>query len=199
MALWNTVGDILQDSGWVNVLVEAEILSSGTADTLLKVAHLTKTRHFHQVTLLALFNLQMIAYAEMNTSSEISFEAWREDMIKRCTTFFFWDLIMRLQTLILLFVRAHREKDFSLYVEVLEELVPVFFALDHVNYAMWLPVHIRDMKSLPLSVREEFTIKQGWVVSKTRNKFSAIPIDQAHEQENRTVKRTGRSCWLDRK
>lgn len=109
----------------MNVFVEAEILPSGKADSLLKVSHLTKTRHFHQVTLLALFNLQRTAYAT-NASSEISFEAWREGMMDRCTTFFFWDLIMRLETLILLFVRAHREKDFSLYVEVLEELVPLF-------------------------------------------------------------------------
>ena len=89
MALWNTMGDILQGSGWVNVLVEAEILSSGTADSLLRVTHLTKIRHFHQVTLLALFKLQKIAYAGMNISSDISFEAWREEMKKRSTTFFF--------------------------------------------------------------------------------------------------------------
>ena len=132
----------------------------------------------------------------MNRSSNISFEAWREEAKKRCTTFFLWDLIMRLETLILLFVRAHREKDFSLYVEVLEELVPLFFALDHINYARWLPIHIRDMKSLPPSVHEEFTINQRWVVSKTRNKFSAIPIDQAHKQENRIVKEQGGAVGL---
>lgn len=52
------------------------------------------------------------------------------------------------------------------------------------------------MKSLPPSVHEEFAIIQGWVVSKTRNKFSAIPIDQAHEQENRTVKGQGGAVGL---
>ena len=52
------------------------------------------------------------------------------------------------------------------------------------------------MKSLPPSVHEEFTINQRWVVSKTRNKFSAIPIDQAHKQVNRTVKRQGGAVGL---
>ncbi len=46
---------------------------------------------------------------------------------------------MRYETLILIFIRAHREKFFPLYVEVLEELTPLFFALDHVNYSRWVP------------------------------------------------------------
>lgn len=29
------------------------------------------------------------------------------------------------------------------------------------NYARWLPIHIRDKKSLPLSVHEEFAINDG--------------------------------------
>ena len=45
----------------------------------------------------------------------------------------FWDMIMKYETLILVFVRAHRDKDFALYVAVLEELAVLFFALDHVN------------------------------------------------------------------
>jgi hypothetical protein len=56
---------------------------------------------------------------------------------------------MKYETLILIFIRAHREKNFQMFVEVLEELAPFFFALDHVNYSRWMPVHIRDMKSLP--------------------------------------------------
>ena len=56
--------------------------------------------------------------------------------------------VLKYETLVLIFVRAHREKKFHLYVEVLEKLVPLFFALDHVNYSRWLPVHIRDMNCL---------------------------------------------------
>ena len=66
-----------------------------------------------------------------------------------------------------------------------------FFALDHVNYARWMPVHIRDMKCLPDSVRQEFKKQGHWVISKTSNSFSAIAIDQAHEQENANVKGSG--------
>ena len=58
MALWNTLGDVLEDSGWTTALTEAEAASSGTADSFLKVAHLTRTRHAHQITLLTLNKLQ---------------------------------------------------------------------------------------------------------------------------------------------
>lgn len=36
----------------------------------------------------------------------------------------------------LLAVRAQRQHNFNLYVEALEDLIPLFFALDHVNYAI---------------------------------------------------------------
>ena len=47
------------------------------------------------------------------------------------------------------------------------------------------------MKALPDTIRDEFVDKCHWVLSKTSNKYSAIPVDQAHEQENRYVKSSG--------
>ena len=44
MALWSTLGDLLEGSGWTNALVEAEIASSGVAESFLKTSHLTRTR-----------------------------------------------------------------------------------------------------------------------------------------------------------
>jgi len=43
----------------------------------------------------------------------------------------------------------------------------------------------------PSPIRDEFKKQGYWVLSKTNNKFSAIPIDQAHEQENALVKGSG--------
>ena len=54
-----------------------------------------------------------------------------------------------------------------------------------------VPVHIRDIKCLLGSVRDEFENQGQWVLSKTNNRFSVIPIDQAHEQENSLVKGSG--------
>ena len=45
------------------------------------------------------------------------------------------------------------------------------------------------MKSLPEDVKEDFM--KNWVVQKTCQRFSAIPLDQTHEQENAQVKGKG--------
>ena len=52
----------------------------------------------------------------------------------------------------LIFVRAHREQNFPLYVETLKALVPWFFVRDHYNYARWIPIHVCDMENLPASI-----------------------------------------------
>ena len=178
MDLWNVLGDLLEGSGWTSALSEAEVTSAGTAQSMLNAAHLTRTRHAHQVTLLTLHILQREAFLScIGSEHEETAEAWRLQMIAKSPTFMFWDLILRYETLILIFVRAHRERNFHLYVNVLEELALLFFALDHVNYARWLPVHIRDMKSFPRPIKEEFQIKGNWVISKTANTFSGILFD----------------------
>lgn len=58
MALWNTIGDFLEGPGWTVALTDSGVASSGTADSFLNATHLTRTRHAHQVTLLALAKLQ---------------------------------------------------------------------------------------------------------------------------------------------
>ena len=44
MALWSTLGDLLAGSGWTTLLSQAEVVTSGVADSLLKATHLTRTR-----------------------------------------------------------------------------------------------------------------------------------------------------------
>ena len=65
----------------------------------------------------------------------------------------------------------------------------LFFALDHYNYCRWVSVHLRDVQSLPAVLTKDF--QKHWVVNKTQKRFSALPIDQVHEQENANVKGNG--------
>lgn len=44
---------------------------------------------------------------------------WRDHMLKKCPTFMFSDQIMKYEALIPILIRAHREKNFPLYVKVL--------------------------------------------------------------------------------
>ena len=194
MAMWNTFGDYLEGSGWVAALTEAGVASPGTVDSFLKAAHLTRTRYAHQVSSLALAQLQDEAYK--STDEVLSIQAWRESMSKNSPMFQYWDTILSLELLGHIFVRAHREKNFALYLDSLKEIVPWFFALDHYHYARWLPVHIRDMENLPTSIYNMFNECGHWVIPKTKNRFSAIPIDQAHEQNNAIVKGSGGAVGL---
>ena len=76
--------------------------------------------------------------------------------------------------------------------------MPWMFVLDHTHYSRWLSVHIRDMTTLAErhpDVLSEFT-SGNFVVHKTSNKFSAIALDQVHEQNNAMVKGSGGAIGL---
>ena len=92
------------------------------------------------------------------SDQSISFELWKETK-ERSRTFYraTWNSS-------LMFVRAHRIKNFSSARSIIDKCV--VFALDHVNYARWLPVYIRDMKSLPSSIKDD-----GWFLSKMMGGF----------------------------
>ena len=177
MVLWHTLGDVLEGSGWTAALSETGVEPLGKAHSFLTAAHLTRTRHDHQITLLSLHNLQKDTFMLSELPKAfVSAMAWRNDMQKKSPAYMYWVLVVKYETLILIFIRANRGKNFPQYVEILEELTLLFFALDHVNYAWWMPVHIRDMKSLPDSIKDEFENCSHWVLSKTTNKFSGNPI-----------------------
>ena len=109
---------------------------------------------------------------------------------KKYPQFQFWSQVLTIEILILMFIRSIRETNFELYRGALSELVPYFFALDHTNYARWLLVHLRDkamIKYRHLSIAKEFK-NSLFVVHKSEKRFSAIAIDQAHEQNNKIIK-----------
>ena len=61
-AFWYSVSDLLAFSGWTEALTEADVATCGTADSFLKVSHITRTRHAHQMTALVLSKLQQDAF-----------------------------------------------------------------------------------------------------------------------------------------
>ncbi len=44
MAGLKVIGDWLEDSGWVEALVQAKVASAGTANSFVNVSHITRTR-----------------------------------------------------------------------------------------------------------------------------------------------------------
>lgn len=197
------LGDLLDCSGWVGALTQANVASAGTADSYLKVSHVTRTRHAHQVTASSLYILLHKAYTEYISSRDDEasvkpLEAWCDERSKVSPQFHFWFTILQLELKVMVFVRSLREADFQLYIESLSQLVPWFFSLDHSHYARWIPVHLRDMIMLERkhpTVYQEFMLG-NFTVKKTGRAFSNMAIDQAHEQNNAFVKSEGGAVGL---
>ena len=194
------LGNWLEGSGWTSALVQADIASAGTADSFIKVNHVTKTRHAHQVTAACIHALLKQAYDEYTSESGVNLplEKWCLSQAQQSLMFSYWLKALSLEILLLLYVRSIREGNFQLYVESLAKITPWMFALDHVHYSRWLPVHIRDMMALSEKhpeIAAEFHAGK-FVIHKTSNKFSAMAIDQCHEQNNATVKGSGGAIGL---
>ena len=77
-----------------------------------------------------------------------NFDEWRQLKEDTNPQFKFWSLILEIQLSVLVFVRSLGEGDFHLYIQVLQTIAPLIFALDHPNYARWLLMHIRDIMLL---------------------------------------------------
>ena len=72
------------------------------------------------------------------------------------------------------------------------------FASDHTNYARWVPVHLKDMANLSdrhPEIANEFNAGH-FTAQKTSHLFSAIALDQAHEQVNACIKGDGGAVGL---
>jgi len=189
MALWSTMGDLLRGSGWPEALKEAGLVKTESAATaFLKASNVMRTRYVHQVTVVVLEILLKRAYE--HSGAEISLEDWVKVACKESPTFQFWLLVQKYQQIIFIFIRAHRERKFELMVTTLRKLAPLFFALDHQNYARWIPILIRDLEALPDSIKVEFE-KGHWTITRSNRRFSSLPIDHAHEQANKRVKGVG--------
>ena len=205
MAVLKTIGDWLEGSGWTTALVNAHVTSAGKAESMLRASHVVRTRHAHQVTAASLHILLQRAYTEYASRCEqvstLSFADWCEAQCKLHPQFQYWHITLQFELCILLFVRSIRESNFDLYLDTLSQVVLWFFALNHHLYARWLPVHIRDMRTLCSShpdVLTEFRLGK-FTVNKSGRPFSAMGLDQAHEQLNACVKGTGGAVGVTEK
>ena len=174
--------------------------------SFLKAAHITRTRRAHQVRVAALHILKSHAYDqycygfEGDEVNNLDFEQWCNEREQACPQFQYWATVMELELCLLVYVhvRSLCQASFAMYLDALTELVPWFHALDHTNYARWIPVHLRDMAELPAKhpgIAKEFN-KSKFTVCKTKSVFSAMAIDQTHEQNHAYIKGDGGAVGL---
>ena len=77
------LGNRLEDGGWTSALTQGDIASSGTANMFIKAIHVTKTRHYQEITATSLYILLQRAYDVFSTSATpnqddvaLSFQEW---------------------------------------------------------------------------------------------------------------------------
>ena len=121
--LFQLLGDWLENSGWTDALIQANITSSGTADSFIRASHVTKTRHAHRVTAATLHTLLKQAYSEDFTPNDGNttqpddevFEEWCTQRAKASVHFDYWLKTLSLEVLLLVYTRSLREGNFELY------------------------------------------------------------------------------------
>ena len=146
---------LLDSTGRTAALVQADIATPGKADSLLKVLYVSRT----QVIAAALYTLLQnfySSYVEEHNDHAGNFDKWRQLKEDENPQFKFWILTLEIQLSVLVFVRSLRERYFYLCIQALQKVAPWMFALDHPNYARWLPVHTRDMMLLEECHPDEF-------------------------------------------
>ena len=84
MAIWKTLGD----SGWTSALTQAGIASSSTSDSFPRCFHVTRTRHAHQVSALALSKLLEDTFLLTDgPHDEDTKQVWKKEMVERVLHF----------------------------------------------------------------------------------------------------------------
>ena len=92
-----------------------------------------------------------------------------------------------------IYVRALRDGDFLLHVQVSDELVDWLHAFIQENYARSMSVYVKDMvqlKDCHPDIFKEF-MNGHFVVQRSLHKFSLIGKDQSHGQSNKILQSNG--------
>ena len=187
-------GQLIAGSGLAQFLVQVKVSVTRAGNVVVNVSQITSARYLLQVCLCAEYKAMRVVFDSSESTDDI--QDWMEEKASESPMFHYWKMI--LQILILMFIRSESERVFTLYVQVLKSIVKYIFVFNHYNYARWLTIHVDDLMKLELvcpNVYKEFC-SGNFVVQKTINPFSAIAVDQAHEQNNAVIKGVGGAVGL---
>ena len=75
--------------------------------------------------------------------------------------FHYWTNVLEAIKKVLIFIRSFREANFIMMISALEQLIPLFFALDHTHYTRWASVFLQDLKELKWKQPEFYSITEA--------------------------------------
>ncbi|CAG9769504.1 unnamed protein product [Ceutorhynchus assimilis] len=175
------LGQVLEGSGWVDLLANSNIITEGSAESVTKVTHILRARRMHQISAATLYSLLIDAHE--NEETDKTLHDWIDEKSKSSPMFKYWFMVLNLQILLLTFVRSVRSADFVIFKQSLKNMIPWYFLFSHYHYSRWLSVHIKDLEELQHKapdVYEQFRLGK-FLVQKSTRSFSALGVDHAHE------------------
>ena len=188
--------DFIQGSGLSKVLGISDLSIASLQTTVLKVTNIKGARYALQVSVCAIY--QKLVEAHSLSGSSMPVLDWLKAKSKMSVMAHYWRLIMKLQIHILLYIRSIRESNFQLHIMALRALMKWYFSLDHFNYSRWLTVHLFDLVNIQKNhpdIYDDFC-KGFFSFNKTSSQFSAMALDQVHEQNNELIKGAGGATRL---
>ena len=102
---------------------------------------------------------------------------------------YYWYLIVKLQTEILLYVRSLRESMYKFLTYAMKNLMKSIFSFDHYNYVRWATVHLFDLITLHKTCPHVYAqfLKKIFLFKYLIENFQ-IAFHQVHEQNNEKLK-----------
>ena len=94
--------------------------------------------------------------SDMKINSAVDLEKELNNLSSASRTCKLWvDCLIKAVFIIMMYVRAERENDWSLHLVSIESMIPYFFAAGHVNYARYCLYYLRSMTSMPRKCLEK--------------------------------------------
>ena len=136
-------------------------------------------------------------FSEFKHSLSDLLKDFHEFIVLRCEEsemFAYWNNVLILIDLMNDLIRADRTGNWSLHLQTIHKLQPLFHVFDRTNYARWCNVYLEDMLTLQTTAPEVFkNFEDGrFTVKRSSVPFTSVATDQALEQTiNRTSKSSG--------
>ena len=78
------------------------------------------------------------------------FKVSSRSLLRHTVTIRMWSTYMNMVEILLDFIRAERDGNWTLHLEAFAAMLPWLTIYDHTNYARWGPVYLEDMKLLEM-------------------------------------------------
>ena len=112
------------------------------------------------------------------------FKKFKAEKCEASETFQYWDTFTEMAGRLKDLLRADREGNWDLHLDVVQKVLPDFATCDRTNYLRYASLYLEDMRKLPVTAPEiHQNYKAGkFVVKCTPGHFNSVGMDMALEQ-----------------